>query len=443
MTDGPLTRTKLRNWLGTLSTSTPIHLDFETTGLDAHDPEQSVVVWGLADHDGRYCAFDDRTLTEDARDYLHEWLNQVDIVAFNSVFDGAWLARELRQWPRVVGCSYMLYRVLASEGHKGQAFSLEAAQEHVLGWPVYTQKAWLADALQRHKLPKSRMAELADLEPVEFAWYCAVDAVASALLWQYFEWRCLESEPEDSDLGAALRTAWNYHVGLQVPQLERVVWYQQFDGLRVDVPALQAHAEHLAARIDETKRTLGLHPLLKDHVQEIEAAWYEEWQRRGYRTKKIMARKKDEPWRHTDYWYLDTQRKPRATWEHEHGCWSHQETTWHEPSTKPEKFNWNSEAQVRDLLYHRVFRSYTDTRFVNVTVDGTTHQLELTDGGAEPVNKEVYGFFGDIGKLLLQLAKLQKELSYVEAYLTAAAKDSRMYIKLRPGATSNGRCAGG
>ncbi len=121
--------------------------DIETNGLDAADPACTIVGIGLASE--FECFYIDvQNLDADDRSYLIEWLKSVQLVAFNTLFDGTFLQAWTGEWLNWVGCSYGLYKAAAGEGFQGQSWGLKQATLTVLGWPERHDKAlrrWLVE----------------------------------------------------------------------------------------------------------------------------------------------------------------------------------------------------------------------------------------------------------------------------------------------------------
>lgn len=408
------------------------HYDLETTGLEATDPALNVTVLGVATSKG--CgALDTRFMTADAITWLLEWMRSPDRrwVAFNQRFDAAWMFRLLdHQFPKLGGCSLMLWRLLTSEGHDQQSWSLNEAQQRVLGWDTDTQKQWLTEALRKHKLPKARMSELLTKSDtyVDFLSYCAIDAEASRQLWDY----CTQVIQQHLDDWG--RTVWDYHQQLQLPQLKRTI-VSEFTGMQTNVSMLLARKHELQSHIHKITVWLETQSAAAPYITEFNEKAELDYDRKRTKTKKTWAKKSDEPWLHPDIWAMDD--NPKAVWEQHYGGRFFREHTYQvELSSPPLYFNWNSGHNLGWLLYTKLYTSTIANG--QVTVNGST--LPLTQGGNVPTGKGVLGVFGDVGQALLKISKFEKELTYVKAYLESPGGIVRP--KLRPGSTINGRCSG-
>lgn len=452
---GDISRERLEEFLTALEpgkSPSVWHYDLETTGLDAHDPSQSSVVLGVSTSRG--CgAVDLRGLTPGAKGLLYDWFmdhNRV-WVAFNTVFDMSWTYRDLGlQFPRVGGCSLMLFRLLTSEGHYGQQYGLDTVQDTLLGWvgegSATDQKDWLKLALKKHRLAKRDMCKLVDLEPDKFLWYCAIDAEASRQLWDYL------LTVLDTNWASWGKRVWDYHCNYQLPQVKRVI-RAQYRGVLLNREGLQEHRASLVSQIEETVHVLETDSPAAPIVQEHNRKLREEWEESRLRYKRVRAKKADEPWNNTDKWTKDEDPTGKlAAWEKLYGRW-YRDTEYKIDKKEPEEFNWSSGPQLRWLLYENLYSTRTDvvydwrgnpTKVGFVTLDdGSDYEMKLTNSGLFPAAKDTLGVLGTVGKLLVRLGALEKELGYLDAYIRASERDSILHVKLRPGATANGRTAGG
>lgn len=164
-------------------------IDLETNGLDAADPAIEAVGIGLAND--QHCVYVDLLqLDPICKSWLKLWLARQSLVAFNLVFDSAFLLKFTGRWLNYQGDSYALYKSLSSEGHPGQKWNLESAQLNVLGWPT-SNKGVLEAALAERGLTK---AEMWKLSPQILGHYCGQDALAAWQLWSYLERLCKPTE---------------------------------------------------------------------------------------------------------------------------------------------------------------------------------------------------------------------------------------------------------
>lgn len=158
-------------------------LDFETRGVQLSDDESEIVIVGWANSLGAFAA----PMTKGApfTDWMLGRLCRLPLVAHNTVFDGGFLQKSAGRWGNWVGCTYGMFRQLATEGFAGQEWSLEAGMRDVLGWPD-SSKAELQVYLSENKMSKADIWKV----PFEIAGpYCALDAEACYQLWQVFNGR--------------------------------------------------------------------------------------------------------------------------------------------------------------------------------------------------------------------------------------------------------------
>lgn len=224
-------------------------IDFETNGLDATASDFRLLGMGIANN--CFSIYVDFRNIDDDNIRAALWvLGQCRLIAHNAMFDGACMYRYLNSWPNFIGCTLIFFKMLAAEGWTGQRWGLDVAIDDVLGWDV-SNKDTLKELLDRHKLAKSDMWKLADLEPVAFAEYCGADADACWQLWQYFQ-TVNESVTE-------------WHKQAFMPQIGLLV-EQQFRGMMIDVDGLLKHKAKLQVRIVRKEQEFLKHTLVAPHV---------------------------------------------------------------------------------------------------------------------------------------------------------------------------------
>jgi DNA polymerase III epsilon subunit-like protein len=125
-------------------------IDLETTGLNSDDTSVKIIGVGLASVAGCYY-IDLQQSTPMFKRVLWQMLAKVKLVAHNMVFDLGFLQRDARCELQPVGCTLVLYKMLAAEGWNGQRWGLDVAIEDILGWPD-SNKDVLADLLAQHGL---------------------------------------------------------------------------------------------------------------------------------------------------------------------------------------------------------------------------------------------------------------------------------------------------
>lgn len=379
-------------------------IDLETKGLDPTHPDGEIVGIGMADKD--VCFYlDPRQLTRPAKSYLISFLSKTRLVAFNTVFDAAWLQAWSGKWFNWIGCSYGLYRQLSNEGYPGQEWSLNTAMLDILGWPESGKEAMDA-ALKERGWSKADMWKM----PIEvIAPYGAWDAEAAYQLWNYFTELCA-SRPY-------LKYVMPYHQREFMTEVQLLV-EQQLRGIAINEPGLKQYYEELTARTESAMKSLLSHTDVAHHIAAYNAEALDAWKRSepSRLTKKGDVSKRWEQWR-------DRKEKHLA----DNG------------------FNVNSKKQLVWLYYECVYEVKSVNRrngTAKVLIDGEVYTVELTKTGNLSVKKQILPMFGESGKLLAQYNKLLKELQYVRAAL-AITRDGVMHPATKSEGTVTGRIAGG
>lgn len=431
----------------------PVDLDLETTGLDACDPTQRIVGIGLANQHGAVY-LDVRHWREGGPEWraFLEWLDHVGFWAFNLSFDLTWLYRyNSARHLKALGCTQVLFKLLANEGHPGQRHNLDTAIKDVLRWPE-SQKDTLEVLLVKHNIvlsngnpDKSRMYLLADLEPVAFATYCCLDAEAS------YQLRCvLEPQARES-------TVWRFATR-EWPCAIRLKCEAQWHGVKVDREKLQAFHQKLLGQIADTKASLRSHPRLQPHIEEVEAGWIAEQAQPIVTVSRVKAKKAEynPDWAgcskavDLDYvWHFEpSTAKSLAKWQRDIGGFWYREVRKERPRAgQARTFNFESDPDLRWLLYDRVYPGVTkdlERRVATVTLeDDRKVEVNLTDGGQVPVGKDILPALGEIGALLGKYNQLTKLEGYVRSYLTISERDGRWHVDLRAHGAATGRWGGG
>lgn len=472
-----------------------VHIDFETNGLEAHHfPDIGIVSIGMAATDIAPVAVDVRLWSDEEWGALLALLHSRGWVAYNMAFDGAHLyniAREVARphWQAVddlsweepylasmKGCSLTLFRHLTNDGVKGMRHSLEAAIENYLGWEeIANQKAWLADATARHKLKKSEMYKLLDLEREAFLSYNAMDAEAS-----YQVWECLVADIKARKWEAVGK----FHMNEGMEQIRELI-VQQHHGILIDRDRMAKYKEELATKLQKAEGEFRTHPKIKPLIEEWEEFALNKFYETRLQVKHIYAKKKDmeagllpasgeegdaeevgaEAVPMDKEWMFLP--KPAAdcptAWEREAGGRYYKRAvsiTVKNKNKSPPKFNMASPAHMQWLLFtgpNALFtyeikdESWEDASgrkvesFVGVVYvpqeDGTILDVEvpLTGKGDMPTGKDVAPALGDVGALMMKHSKLEQELAYVNAYLEASSRTGRVHPQFKPHGTATGR----
>ncbi len=438
----------------------PTAIDIETTGLDPLAPGSAIVGVSLANAD-RCVYLDTRAWTPLLWRAFRHFLDLVPWIAHNATFDLAWLTHHLGRMPhKFFGCTKAFFRLLSNEGYPGQSFSLGVAEVDVLGWPV-SHKTALEDLLVKHGIVKSgrpdkgRMCELAALEPQAFGEYGAQDADACWQLWDEL-WRQSERWPVVRQFAVE-----------EWPCQIRLIVESRLAGIKVDRDKLSAFHAQLKINIRKSEGKLRTNSKLRKHI----GAWEKEAALAHYRLdyKKTYADAVDCPEAMTDL--ASTEWLPSPTKrDPEKGKWV---IPLHTPiirnaNAEPPKFNFNSDTQLRWLLYEKLYRaelvptladdpSWAKPKFkiwleepvAEADPEGLPPSpgyyvlVDATDGGNPPVGKAVLPMLGEVGQLLGEFNSLGKLEGYVAGYLADSAQDGRAHPEFNAPGTATGRLSGG
>jgi len=357
-------------------------VDLETCGTDATDPSTFIAGIGFANSDHSFYV-DVRTLPAGTEQYLKHCLIQSELIAFNVMFDGCFLARYTGQWNNWIGCSYGLFKQLSSEGYEGQSWSLDTAIDGVLGWEVNNKKIMEA-ALKERKLTKATMYQL----PIDIlGLYCAQDADAAWQLWNYL-----------MDVAKPYSQLIKYH-SEDFLNLVKLVAEQQFRGIYIDRDKLFAHHADLAQRIYTSMQSFLSHSSVSPHIE-------------AFNTEVLAAWKAAEPSPKTALG------KPSAR----HEAWFKRGETL---LTKL-GFNPNSKQQLGWLFFEKL--GYKP--------------LSKTPTGRPVIDKKTLPFLGEPGKILVAYNKSIKEQGYVSRLVEKSEASSQLHPQFNSVGTITGRLGG-
>lgn len=355
--------------------------DVESNGEELTSPDFLCTGLGLANE--TTCFYIHLTdLPADTTEWLKQWLTTVELTAFNVLFDGMALQRFTGKWLNWFGCSYVMFRFTATEGHPGQRWNLERAQLDVLGWPV-SNKAALDKALQERGLTKRELWKL----PLEIvAPYCASDADAAWQLWHVLWQTC-------ADKGFEYLQAFHLREGRTHIRLTAE---QQFRGIHVDHKGLTSYHIDLCKRIDAAMKAFLAHPEVAHHIAEYERGVHDAWAASA-------------PPR-----FLKDGVTVSKRWE-----------GWAAREADLPRFNVNSKTQLADLFYVKM--GYKAHKF--------------TPTGRPVVDRKVLPHLGQPGKILAGYNLLTKERGYVEAWLDRS-KSGVLYPQVNVAGTATLRPTG-
>lgn len=431
------------------SQSSVCAIDLETNGLTPYDEDVVVVGIGLA-WDSGSCYVDIASIDDESYSFLLSWIASArNLIAHNVYFDGGFLWRDLgrREHPAWLACTYGLLYQLANEGFEGQEWGLKWAMGSLLGWEntnekeldlwlvrnghissvSTTEKAgsyWMEDT-QRWASP--RKAEMWRAPRDILGKYCILDAEATYLLYTRVLLPALEKFPYLQ----------RYHTEDFLP-LVKILIEQYHRGVRVDVPGLLAHKEHLLGEMHRTEQEFRQLPEVRQHILD-----YEDYRKRLYigeeppRYKKETRKLGKEPNR------LRKDGSPSKTWAQweakrlsiantppqTSANWTRWKTKLEEVEkglhTKEYGFNVRSGEQLRWLLYERL-----------------GHPVRVkTDTGNPSVDESALRQMGRPGEILIANNTLAKELTYVDSYLELL-RGERIHASYRVPGTLTGRLSG-
>jgi hypothetical protein len=292
------------------------------------------------------------------------------------------------------------------------------------------------------------MSELAELEPDAFGRYCALDAEASRQGWAY-----LMSEASRLGLAEAILS---FTKDEWVATIQCLV-EQQHNGITMPVEDLGVYHNSLLLDIQKAEGHLREQPDLAPHITEWEAGAASEYYPVRIRRRRVRLRATEvtelavRPW---EWRFQPSTAKNLKRFEAESGGYFYKETaelTIKNGDQPPPRFNWESDIQLRWLLWERVFakqaaKAETEDgpvlRFTPAD-GGEPLDLDLTGAGQYPVGRAVMPSLGTVGAAINGFNKLTKLRGYVQAYKDASARDGRIHLGFRAHGTSTGRLSGG
>lgn len=315
--------------LAELGRATAVALDWETRGTSTWLPETAAVglavawttapsadwaddtAWGPTQVDWIYIDLsdgDDMGIRWACRLWEFVALRRRDtgcvVVAHNAMFDEAIARMHARRlglnwdWDgnglASTHCTYVLYKMLASEGWTGQEWGLKAAMRDVLGWEDTNElgrdewllshgyhstgptrgghgvspeahlasiRAW-ESILKKSGAPRDPVApELGEMWRVPahiLGAYSALDAIAALQLYARVLHPLCTQFPELA----------NYHSDRYLHLLSCLI-DQQYHGVRVDRDALAGHGAALATRAAEADAVVRAHPTVRDYIAAV------------------------------------------------------------------------------------------------------------------------------------------------------------------------------
>ena len=445
-------------WVRTFcSKDSIVAFDIETKGLEPHLTEDTRLVgYSLAtNHKSIYIEVPHTTPLLGGP--LHA-LAKIGsrVIAHNLFFDGQWIHwidRELFDSLNWYRCTYLSYKLLATEGWGGQKWGLKEAQKELLGWEdtneleldewlirngygktnlkkyheadsderwrIYTEENTKKDGTQKFKPMKGEMFRAPSSI---LGKYCCLDSHSTWLLWTEV------LRPAEERFNALVDYTDKY-----MHLLKKLI-EQKNRGISMDSDGLQKVYEEWCVRADEAKKAFFDHDTVKGYMQK----WFDQKMQDDYFSKepdKYLKKKKPpkEPkvrvkkdGELSDAWLA--WEKKMESWEKEPKQVSKNWLRWVDNKGKyveSSQFNLNSNPQLCWLFYDCL---------------GYTVQ-KRTKKGEPSIDKKVLPLLGDVGKLLSKYNIIEKERQYIKACLDKV-HDGILHPSFRVPGTLTGRLAG-
>lgn len=428
-----------------------VHYDLETSGLNYHDPNQVITNVGLATSEW-LVGIDLTEVTFDEAKPLWDWLARQKLGGFNLGFDLAWpfKDRDLGQL-QVVSDTALWFKLLATESHYKQSYSLETLVRTVLGWPEkFQQKGWLSQMLQKHQIKKADMWKLALAEPHGYTIYCALDAEASLQAHDVFM---------DVLEHWGFQGLKNYHDTILIPKVKRNI-RQTYHGIPVNRDKLARNIYWVKRRMIMLEAKALNHP----DIQPALNVWTERKLRKQHQLtfnmKKEWAKAADKPWEQPDVYRLHIPANPDKLpkWCQDFGGKFYKPVTQFNISGQKSewpRFNVNSPADMKWLIYEHWLDNKYDVWYrkrdnpkagglVTVTRNDKQYQLDLTDSGGLPTGGDILTLFGEIGAIINEYKQLDKLLrDFLMKFELASRSTGRIHPQGKVLGTISGRMSGG
>jgi len=405
-------------------------IDIETTSLSPFAADAKIITVGIAGSNGVW-AIDTRNFTPaDFRD-LFVRLSNVYLIAHNLLFDSTWLCFYSQKFdlPQLsfTACTYVMYKLCSTEGWEGQSWSLDHANSTVLNTTV-NNKDTLAKLCADHKLSKSSMSKLADLEPEAFMTYCANDAEACYELYHDL------IKAYDSLAGEGALLA---HAALWFNEIA-LLREQKLRGMLIDRAGVKSYHDKLLAEIDSYVQRFYENPTVQQIIAERKTKAIEELAAKEPKKIDLISKHlcKEPPNRtktnklskRWELWYEKLQ-ELRAQGVTYNAAWLAWDQRMKDLAQRPasEWFNLNSIPDLKYLFYDVL--KFTP--------------LKTTESGEPSLDNKALRFLGDLGMLLVSYRDLTKEEGYVRSCLENLNNESLLRPDFKVFGTVTGRIAGG
>jgi len=413
------------------SRSKLVALDLETQGISPFYPhvyqkEESpsrIVGVGLAwgSSTSPRSAYIDWTRQDDSlKIYFLKRIADFPLCVFNLMFESLWMTHEAKELGQSIDYNfvhdgYIHYKLLGSDGWFGQQWGLKSAQVNLLGWDEKGDVAldnWLIEngyyTESGKKGERKRSAVKGEMwrVPVDIlGHYCALDCISTLQLI------------EDVLLPAAHNAGTHNTVAEEFVQLTKNLTKQQIDGMPVSVQLLDNIKHQFTQDLEKVDQSIYSLPEVTELLRE----------------RKVIDMTKD-----SKYW--------NRKWKDDETVWtksgnmSKNYINWVKKVSDmwraPTKLNFNSPQQMQWLVYEKLYNAKKKIEVIGkrevicYEVDSPRGKVLLpaTDSGGKPINKQSFGWLGEIGQGLKKRSKIQKMLEYTESYLNLQVNG-----KLHPG----------
>jgi hypothetical protein len=424
----------------------PLALDIETKGNRVEDPDSYVVGVGFANRSG--CYYFDLSQREHPSETWYSLLKymydrQTPLVGHNILFDAAYCYRDLGLKAQLnwTNCTYLLYRLLSTEGWLGQRWGLKHAQKDLLGWTETNEaelNQWLVDHGYQSSIskePKTNYypillhghrryaspdkSEMWRAPPSILGHYCALDADSTYQLHTKVLLPARNKFPVLVDYEKKFLT------------LTRSLIEQQLSGILIDETELNLHQQALSISAFSAKSAFLKHPNIKPLVDEWNQRIVKEHldKEPAYYRKKKAAPKEPNQLKKNGEVSLAW-----LKWQERYEDWLVSKTVsknwikWNEKLEQVEgenHFNLGSDRQLQWLFYEKL-----------------KYPIILRTKNDNPaVDKRAMKGFREPGQLLLRFNDYDKEGQYVKACLDHLI-DSKIHPHFRSPGTTTGRLAG-
>lgn len=481
-----------------------VALDFETRGLEPLDPSCEIVGVGLSWETGT-AYVDFKSTSDWVIDrFLDAVVDRLPLIAHNVMFDGRWIYTRMGRHAAFQACTLSLYRYLATEGFPNQRWGLKDAMRQCLGWQDTNEKdlhrwlvnngwitgiTWAAkDGMTEEELAKVRERVSAGLAagkeyrpnkgemwraPAEIlGHYCCLDADATFQLYTKVLRPTMVKFKKFQDFfeDYVMR-----HIEILIEQINY--------GIQTDVEYLEKIKIEIMAEVEERAAVVLSHPLVLPHLEEWnrgkmqtildkEPDKYLKIKDPGpepakYRKAKTQPKKFTKAGEISKVWLIweEKERERLANPSKNWGGWVERRKKFDNPPISKnwlkwkekmdeakgkQHFNLGSPKQLQWLLYEKIYQTveiepYQDKKkkgsFLLLHEGKELVELDYTESGSLPTDKDAFFAMGDLGKALGNWKKSAKELEFVEQFLSLQI-DGVLHPQWSAPGTLTGRLSG-